>query len=819
MSKSPSNLQVLVKFDDNAVFAGEELKCIITFRNTAILSESVPPTPRHFPRSRQGSISGVLPSPVLANGAASRDQYHRQPSEGFQSGAKGIERGHKATASLSIPLTPAVGSRSPSWTQSTYHPSQHQRSLSIISAGSPVIGRTDSTNLQSTLQDLRRPSGHARAASLAIVTDSTAPSAERSSNVRTPSTAGLRPSLRQPSLSRNLSPPGGSRSSSPSASASVNQRSGAKQALVASTSARGKTILDNDEASSGKNTPEKPSMFSQLTQATTIVSSASATEDRPSIDLRSSNHSQETLASEHNSLFSERVPALFPVATDARIRQHYHMDPPPRRRPRTEKLLMGYAQILASFTLDNALVEQSHFDEVKKKGFVGGQAGGGVIGVKAAPKSGGFLGGLNLNSLQDSIGGLLGQTDMSSTKGMRDITSSRAIPLLSTSQSLLFVDLDLAPGAERSFSFSYILPRGLPSSHKGKAIKIGYNLNVGVQAAPGRKDVQAMRQVSIPFRVFSGVDPDGDIFGHDMMQPHVILQDGAKTEDLGTSVEQPKGTSKLSVKVAKSAEEEFLAYVDGLLDTRRRRQSSSGTIDQSFRSSVSRNIDKDVSAVSSIARAIAHCNQVSTANSQSPNRFEIARASKHIAVIILNRPLHRLGESIQAIIDFSGAYSTKCYSVRCSLETAEKVNPALALRSAASITRMTKKVHARALEMTLFSRRAVFNLAIPISATPTLLTSGINLDWALRFEFSMVKEGQATDKDASDENEEGHAQPIIYTQAAPIMRESNKDDRGITYEAISHVDCENFEVVIPITVYGDLVVDLGAEDDSLGYIL
>ena len=141
---------------------------------------------------------------------------------------------------------------------------------------------------------------------------------------------------------------------------------------------------------------------------------------------------------------------------------------------------MGYAQIHGSFTLDGSLISQAPFEEVKRKGAVGGQ-GGGVIGVETNKRDSGLLRGFGWANLGDSLGGLLGGGELSSIKEMRGIASSRSVPLLSTPQSILFVDLRLAPGESRVYKYSFKLPRGLPPTHRGKAIKISYKLVIGTQ--------------------------------------------------------------------------------------------------------------------------------------------------------------------------------------------------------------------------------------------------------------------------------------------------------------------------------------------------
>lgn len=179
----------------------------------------------------------------------------------------------------------------------------------------------------------------------------------------------------------------------------------------------------------------------------------------------------------------------------------------------SQSLLMGYAQISASFTVDGSLVNQSVFDDVKRKGVVGGQPGTGGLPGRPSSSSersrkggGGFWGAFKWNAIEESINGLLSNNELDGLREMRGVASSRSIPLLSTPQSLLFVDLRLAPGEEQSFSFSFKLPRGLPASHKGKAIKISYNLVIGTQRPSAPNESQRVNRINIPFRVFSGVN-------------------------------------------------------------------------------------------------------------------------------------------------------------------------------------------------------------------------------------------------------------------------------------------------------------------------
>lgn len=538
-----------------------------------------------------------------------------------------------------------------------------------------------------------------------------------------------------------------------------------------------------------------------------------ATDPRTSLDIYShSNHSGETLMSEQISMISERPNVRSRMPSEL-IRQHYKMGPPPPpRKPQATTLLMGYAQLSATFTLDASLVDQTPFEEVKKKGFLGGQSGGGVVGVKKkARPSSGLFGGFNFASIGESLETMMGG-ESSGVKEMKAVTNARAIPLLSTPQSLLFVDLHLEPGDERSFSFNFRLPRGLPASHRGKAIKIVYNLTIGVQGAPGaQQQISDVRQINVPFRVFPGVDGDGEILGHDLMQPHVILKDLAKTHQIENRdhdyiAKQPT-QGELEASNAK-----FLDFVDRLLDRNRRRQSSSSLMMEAFKPSGGPPSSTQSQALKTIDHAIMTSNQFGTSSdsSTSPNRFEIASGGKRIAVVILDRPLHRLGETVTVVIDFSNSDVT-CSSLRATLETCEKVASGLAVRSNATISRVTRKIYSSRSENVLFVQRSVFTPTIPVLVSPTFITTGVSLDWFIKLEFGTAKSAEPSE--GVQIEEDGPKQALNVKPA--LLEEVVDDERGTVEVAVESLNCDNIEVMIPLTVYGDVVQDGAASSDDV----
>jgi hypothetical protein len=451
--------------------------------------------------------------------------------------------------------------------------------------------------------------------------------------------------------------------------------------------------------------------------------------------------------------------------------------------------MMGYAQIHGSFTLDGSLISQAPFEEVKRKGAVGGQ-GGGVIGVETSKRDSGLLRGFGWGNLGDSLGGFLGGGELSSIKEMRGIASSRSIPLLSTPQSILFVDLRLAPGESRVYKYSFRLPRGLPPTHRGKAIKISYKLIIGTQRPGGAKE-QQVKSVEVPFRVLGSVNSHGELLGHDLMAPYIILRDQARVKAV-ESIESLGGSKELEVKTTPKSNEstldDFLSYVDELL-TKPRQNSSLGLLSPTDapRSLQHSSLEEPVTAKEAIDMAILRSN-VTTEAQQSANRFEIARSGKRVAVVMLARPAYRLGETVTAAIDFTDA-EIPSYAIHAALESSEKVDHSIALRSEASILRVTRKVHVSHSESTLFARRIVFSPTIPVSATPEFITSGVSLDWRIRIEFvtpRLFEEGES------------------ISGYADLLEEVSRDDRGVVLASAEALDCESFEISVPLRVYGAL---------------
>ena len=222
---------------------------------------------------------------------------------------------------------------------------------------------------------------------------------------------------------------------------------------------------------------------------------------RRSTDLYSfSSNSSDTLASEY--VITEHSRFLrHPVSG----RQQSHLTPSEVSQ-HPETLMMGYGNIVGSFCLDPSLVDAGCFDEVKRKGVVGNQGGGGVVRTESTKRQSGLLGSLGWNAIGESLEGLLGRREVSSIKEAPNTSAVKWMPILWTPQSLLFVDLRLEPGQSQSYAYSFRLPAGLPPSYRGKAVRFSYNIVIGVQRATRSRQRHIVRQIDFPFRVLPSIN-------------------------------------------------------------------------------------------------------------------------------------------------------------------------------------------------------------------------------------------------------------------------------------------------------------------------
>ena len=273
------------------------------------------------------------------------------------------------------------------------------------------------------------------------------------------------------------------------------------------------------------------------------------------------------------------------------------------------------------------------------------------------------------------------------------------------------------------------------------------------------------------------------------MSPHTFLSNVASISSINSllppsSPQQEPSSSKTSY----SSFQSFVAYVEDVLDNPLPQQNLRLGILSPANDEAGAGLPRsqDLSTMKELVDLAIFRSNTSTSSKRSVNRFEITRGGDRVAVVMLARPAYRLGETIPVAIDFQKS-DISCYSLHATLETSEIIDPAIALRSKASIHRVTRRVHASQTESTIFANKVLFNPLIPTTSTPEFITSGINLEWRLRFEFVTRRSGDI------DDSAEG---------VNDVMEEIARDERGIVKAAVQGLSCESFDVTVPLRIYG-----------------
>lgn len=152
------------------------------------------------------------------------------------------------------------------------------------------------------------------------------------------------------------------------------------------------------------------------------------------------------------------------------------------------------------------------------------------------------------------------------------------------------------------------------------------------------------------------------------MSPIVLLRDEAITACVDDQTSTPPSSVPMPKKAVKqeSSLEDFLSYVDSLLAPR------DGSLTPSSLGALSPSIPplskrfsladgQPMSAKDAVELAILRGPSGSPSDSHC-SIFEIARNGRRVATLTLARPAYKLGETITAVIDFSGA-KIPCYHV------------------------------------------------------------------------------------------------------------------------------------------------------------
>lgn len=534
-----SNIRLSVEWDKTAVYAGEHIDCTITFKNIARAPSA---------QRAAGQTSGHnSPHERWKDNSAAHVRRRTPKCSSLHYSSTSVGGKHRKTSShdamwSTIPATSMVRTRKETHNDQSTTGRKHGRSISIV----PMNGeKSMSGNLFQMISPSERPvQGHSGAASLQIPPGKhSALDHDPSSTVRDKGSStriiGHSQTLNDgnashmPSLLRSSSAPR-VKEESQSQTACTSDASMAVPSLNSKSKSTSKSKSHDrtafSPATSSARAPQSPTSLGSLAErsgncsgddlddglAQTHISRQDAPQDKsPGIMSPTSKDNTARSSTDLDSFGSNSSDTM---ASEYMIQEHSRFTRHPvSMRQQTplasfeatqvpETLMMGYANIVGSFSLDPSLIDASYFDDVKRKAVIGNEGGGGVVRAESTKRQSGLLGSLGWNAIGGSLEGLLGRREVSSLKDGTTDSTSKWLPILSTPQSLLFVDLRLEPGQSQSYSYSFRLPAGIPPSYRGKVVKFSYNIVIGLQRATWSGQRHVVRRIEFPFRVLPSVN-------------------------------------------------------------------------------------------------------------------------------------------------------------------------------------------------------------------------------------------------------------------------------------------------------------------------
>ncbi|GAA97283.1 uncharacterized protein L969DRAFT_42443 [Mixia osmundae IAM 14324] len=436
------------------------------------------------------------------------------------------------------------------------------------------------------------------------------------------------------------------------------------------------------------------------------------------------------------------------------------------RAPNGLTIQWASAQFDGRFEIDEALVKPAEFLAVKRSIFGGDSQLNGIMNKS------GLIGGGSLSYAeptgstwtrwlwsQDTASSVVASPTTPSSGTLEDRRqrgmSDKSVPVFNTPPSLLSIDQHLEPGETKSYSFSLRLPGDLPPTFTGKTIKFVYELLVSVQKqvpdAPGlSKPVYCAFRV--PIRLYNHVDLVGARPFYDLTNPVIWHRDECDVKlEQPTVPFAPTAQDHYSSAAQRNAVDRYAASlvnaalrepIEAKVDDDEQAELSRELAKTALREPAARSETKERTTGSnstSMADELTSCrNAVDFVSRNSPKvSYEIKKDGYAVAHLTLVKSAYRLGETVLASMRINDG-DARVLKVSARLETYELVETSISVKPAAQVRQFTRRLHAEHHEITLDAGRVTAALSIPSGQTPDFATSGVKLQWSVRFSFLVL---------------------------------------------------------------------------------
>ncbi|KAG9310308.1 Rgp1-domain-containing protein [Chiua virens] len=307
-----------------------------------------------------------------------------------------------------------------------------------------------------------------------------------------------------------------------------------------------------------------------------------------------------------------------------------------------------------------------------------------------------------------------------------DVDPDAPLPTFDVQPAMLAVDLTLAPGESRTYTYTVSLPDNLPPTFRGRALKFSYELVIGTC----RASASAMRSSSslgptgansisrvmkVPIRVYNHVAVGRVPKPYDLLWPV-----RKRMLSVGTAPKVVDGVSKgvtesmtQSVYGASRSLDDLQNYGRRLLATDTNGVDTRVSIDaSSVHTDFERERDNDVGALTGCREAV----EILTRNPKKVS-YDVNKDGVKVAVLTFTKSAYRLGETVLGVVELNDRQGrSRVLSLSAMLESQETLPAQIA--SAGNLRHM-RRVHAEHHASLVSSvLRTTFSLDIPSDASP-----------------------------------------------------------------------------------------------------
>lgn len=321
-----------------------------------------------------------------------------------------------------------------------------------------------------------------------------------------------------------------------------------------------------------------------------------------------------------------------------------------------------------------------------------------------------------------------------STNGFNDteeenVDPEMPLPTFEVQPAMLAVDLSLAPGESRTYTYSLMLPANLPPTFRGRSLKFSYELIIGTCRAStsamqsssslgptGANSVS--RVMKVPIRVYNHVAVSATPRPYDLLWPVTRQRttaefapkvvDGPLKDVSGTN----KGSAPLPTKVSSRPLDEIREYGRRLLGT----LDAGCTSDATPRSVEAGDPEREIESENGSLTGCREAVEILTRNPRKVS-YDVNKDGVKVAVLTFPKSAYRLGETVMGVVELNELRSrARVLSLSALLEAQERLPGPI---STAGNVRHMRRVHAEHHSSFVASTlRTTFSLDIPSDASP-----------------------------------------------------------------------------------------------------